>query len=156
MRKAATCSSFRDGQGLALPSRDMTQIRQMHPAIRAPRIGLRGTVNVTLQLENRRQLIAKLHQLSITGGLLELTPYLDERSKVLMAFQLGAGLMQTRADLLFPMRGGMGYMQPFRFTGFAAGCRQTLEAQISALLKQTIGPKHALGVRAPSFFTDSF
>lgn len=134
----------------------MTQARRIYSSIRAPRIGLRGTVNVTLQLENRRQFIAKLHQLSITGGLLELTPYLDERSKVFMAFQLRESLMQTRADLLFPMRGGMGYMQPFRFTGFAVGCRQTLEAQIAALLKQTIGPKHALGVKAPSFFSDPF
>jgi len=122
---------------------------------RAPRVRLRGTVPVTVQLENKRQLTAKLHHLSITGGLLELGPYVDERSKVSLVFQLGAGLLQGKAELMFPMRGGMGYLQPFRFTGFAAGARQTLEVQIAALLKHAIGPNHSIALPAPRFFLDS-
>ncbi len=134
----------------------MSQIPSIYRAIRAPRIALRGTVSVTLQLENKRQLIGKLHRLSTTGGLVELVPYIDERSKVMLVFQLGAGLLQGKAEMLFPMRGGIGYLQPFRFTGFAPGARQTLEIQIAALLKQTLGPNRAVGPNAPRFLLDSF
>lgn len=133
----------------------MIDFRRKLPPIRAPRVNLRGIVSVAIQLENRRQFTAKLHTVSMTGGLLELTPYIDERSRILMAFQLGPGLLQAKAEMLFPMRGGIGYMQPFRFTGFAAGARQTLEVQIATLLKQTVGPKHTLGFNAQRTFLDS-
>lgn len=124
--------------------------------LRAPRVNLRGTVSVMVQLENRRQFTGKLHQLSLSGGLLELTNYFDERSKVALGFQIGTGLLQGKAELLFPMRGGMGFMQPFRFTAFAAGTRQTLDREIAALLPQTVGPSHVLGSRPPDSLLDSF
>lgn len=123
---------------------------------RAPRVNLRGSVSITIQLENKRQISAKLHRLSVTGGLLEVPQYIDERSKVWTVFQLGVGLLQAKAEMLFPMRGGVGYLQPFRFTGFATGARQTLEVQIAALLKQGIGPNRALDFKSPRFLLDSF
>ena len=130
----------------------MTAIRRL----RAPRVNLRGTVSVIVQLENRRQFTGKLHQLSVNGGLLELTNCFDERSKVALTFQIGAGLLQGQAELLFPMRGGMGFLQPFRFTSFAAGTRQTLDREIAALQPQTAGPSHVLGSRPPDSLLDSF
>ena len=129
----------------------MTQFRLR----RAPRVSLRGIVSVTVQLENKRQLTGKLHRISITGGMVEVGPYIDERSKVVMVLQLGAGLLQAKAEMMFPMRAGMGYFQPFRFTGFPAGARQTLEVQIAALLKQTMGPNHSIGFNAPRSLLDS-
>ena len=130
----------------------MTAIRRL----RAPRVHLRGTVSVILQLENHRQFTGKLHQLSVNGGLLELTNCLDERSKVVLAFQIGTGLLQGKAELLFPMRGGMGFMQPFRFTSLAAGTRQTLDREIARLQPQTPGSSHVLGSRPPDSLLDSF
>jgi len=124
--------------------------------LRAPRVNLRGTVSVMVQLENRRQFTGKLHQLSVTGGLLELTNYFDERSRVALGFQIGTGLLRGTAELLFPMRGGMGFMQPFRFTAFAAGTRQTLDREIAALLPQTVGPSRVAGSRPPDSLLDSF
>ena len=124
--------------------------------LRAPRVNLRGTVSVMVQLENRRQFTGKLHQLSLTGGLLELTDYFDERSMVALGFQIGSGLLQGKAELLFPMRGGMGFLQPFRFTAFAAGTRQTLDRGIASLLPQTVGPSHVLDSRPPHALLDSF
>lgn len=124
--------------------------------LRAPRVNLRGTVSVMVQLENRRQFTGKLHQLSVTGGLLELTNYFDERSRVALGFQIGTGLLRGTAELLFPMRGGMGFMQPFRFTAFAAGTRQTLDREIAALLPQTVGPSRVVGSRPPDSLLDSF
>jgi hypothetical protein len=130
----------------------MTAFRRL----RAPRVNLRGTVSVIVQLENRRQFTGKLHQLSVTGGLLELTNYFEERSKIALAFQIRTGLLQGKAELLFPMRSGMGFMQPFRFTAFAAGTKQTLDREIAALLPQTVGPSHVLGSRLPDSLLDSF
>ena len=127
----------------------------MYRAVRAPRVSLRGSVPITIQLENRRLHAGKLYRLSINGGLVELTAYLDERTKVLMAFQVGAGLLQGKAEMMFPMRGGMGYFQPFRFTGFAPGARQMVEAHISALLQQAVGPNHSLALTAPPNLLES-
>lgn len=129
----------------------MTQFRQM----RAPRINLCGGVAVIVQLENQRRVTAKLHQLSVNGGMLELSDYLNERTRISIAFQIASGLLQGKAETFFPMRGGMGFMQPFRFTGFAAGTRQTLEREINALLPQTVGPSHVLGTKPPRSLLDS-
>ena len=134
----------------------MTQISRLYRTMRAPRLSLRGSVTVTIQLENKRQVTGKLYRLSVTGGLVEMGSYIDERSKIMMVFQLGAGLLQAKAEMLFPMRGGAGYFQPFRFTGFAPGARQTLEAQVNALLRQSAGPNHELGFAAQRFLVDSF
>ena len=133
----------------------MSPFSPMYRAVRAPRVSLRGSVPITIQLENKRLYAGKLYRLSINGGLVELTPYIDERTKVLMAFQVGAGLLQGKAEMMFPMRGGMGYFQPFRFTGFAPGARQMLEVQISALLRQAVGPNHSLALTAPPNLLDS-
>jgi hypothetical protein len=133
----------------------MSPFSPMYRAVRAPRVSLRESGPITIQLENRRLHAGKLYRLSINGGLVELTPYIDERTKVLMAFQVGAGLLQGKAEMMFPMRGGMGYFQPFRFTGFAPGARQMLEAHISALLQQAVGPNHSLALSAPPNLLDS-
>ncbi|HEX6822550.1 MAG TPA: hypothetical protein VF123_10870 [Candidatus Sulfotelmatobacter sp.] len=133
----------------------MSPFSPMYRAVRAPRVSLRGSVSITIQLENRRLHAGKLYRLSINGGLVELTPYIDERTKVLMVFQVGAGLLQGKAEMMFPMRGGMGYFQPFRFTGFAPSARQMLEAHISALLRQAVGPNHSLALNAPPNLVDS-
>jgi hypothetical protein len=130
----------------------------MRPSARAPRIALRGTVPAAIQLENGRQFTVRLHQLSVTGGLLELATYLDERSRIAMAFAFGSANLHANAELLFPMRGGLGYMQPFRFTAFGAGARPTLEIEIANTLRQmttAARTRQALGNRPPRFFLDS-
>lgn len=143
----------------------MLEFRPTRPPLRSPRVALRGSVSTTIQLENRRQFTARFQQLSATGGLLEFTVYIDERSKVALAFEMGGRLVQAKAEMLFPMRSGIGYLQPFRFTAFAPGARQTLEIEIASLLQQTFPqPKPALpirsghgsGLRLPRFFLESF
>jgi len=132
---------------------------------RAPRVALRGTVSATLLLENRRQFTARLHTLSLTGGLLEVSTYIDERSKIALGFQIGGGFIQANAEMLFPMRVSAGYMQPFRFASFAAGARQTLAREIDLMLRETMLPHakpapqlregHGTGLRLPRFTLDS-
>jgi hypothetical protein len=133
-----------------------TQIR--YPQ-RAPRVSLQGTVSALLELENNRRIPVKLHQLSITGGLLELANYLEERTRVTLTVQIGPGTVRPKGEMLFPMRGTHGYLQPFRFTDLLADERQILEREIAELLKQTITPAktgHASGFRPPHFFLESF
>jgi len=135
----------------------MAYTRHFQPCPRAPRLALRGEASAAVLLENGRQFTVRLHQLSITGGLLEISAYVDERSRISIAFPLGSSNVHASAELMFPMRGGMGYMQPFRFTRFGAGVRQTLDVEISAILKQRAAisrPGQILGLRAPRFSLD--
>ena len=92
----------------------MSQFMQSRPIRRAPRVNLRGSLSCTLQLENGRRLIARMHQLSITGGLLEVPAYVEERTWVGLTIALGDSLLYPTVEMLFPMRGGVGFLQPFR------------------------------------------
>jgi hypothetical protein len=137
----------------------MTRSLQMRRPIRATRVSLRGRIVVTIQLENGRRRPAKLHQLSITGGLLEISNYLEERSKVRLGFPIGELIVQPKAEMLFPMWGANGYLQPFRFTQLWAEERRMLETEITELLKQTVArstPGQGTGLRPPPFYLESF
>jgi hypothetical protein len=126
---------------------------------RAPRVNLRGTISILIQLENLRRIPGKLHQLSITGGLLELAMYLDERAKVGLTISVGPNTLHPKAEMLFPMRGAHGYLQPFRFTSLWAEERQILETEITNLLQQSMAPapgSHGPGFRPPRFYLESF
>jgi hypothetical protein len=129
----------------------------MRPGTRAPRVSLQGRVSVFVRLENGRQLTGKLHQLSITGGLLEIPTYLEERSKVGLTIPIGASMVRPDAEMLFPMWGAHGYLQPFRFTRLWAEERHRLEEDISERLKQTVA-RSTLGseFRTRGFYLESF
>jgi hypothetical protein len=102
---------------------------------------------------------AKLHQLSVTGGMLEVAMYLDERAKVGLTFPVGSSTLHPKAEMLFPMRAAHSYLQPFRFTSLWAAERDLLEREISALLNQTVAPapgSHRPGARTPHFDLESF
>jgi len=125
---------------------------------RAPRINLRGTVPAAIQLENGCQFTARLHQVSTSGGLLESSNYIDERSKISLTFPLGSGDVHGKAVVLFPVRGGVGYMLPFRFIDFGAGVRQTLETEIEWFQRQgltRVGRKAGPSLRGPRFPLDA-
>jgi hypothetical protein len=136
----------------------MNQFSPMRP-VRAPRANLRGTVTVIVQMENLRRIPGKLHQLSVTGGLLELTMYVDERAKVGLTIPIGGGAIRPKGQMLFPMRAAQGYLQPFRFTSLWLEEREILEKEINSLLKQSMAPapgSHGAGFRPPRFYLESF
>jgi hypothetical protein len=93
----------------------MVRLDQPSTDNRAPRVKLAGTVLILLLLENGRQLRARLHQLSITGGLLQLDRPLDEGITVELAFHVGKNTVRGKARMLFPMWATQGYLQPFEF-----------------------------------------
>jgi hypothetical protein len=115
----------------------------MRPGTRATRVNVKGRVSVIIQLENGRKISAKLHKLSVTGGLLEIAMYLEERSKVDLSIPIGVTMVRPKAEILFPLCGARGYLQPFRFTRLWAEERQMLETEITELLKPSMARPNA-------------
>jgi hypothetical protein len=130
----------------------------MRPGTRATRVSLQGRISAILQLENGRQLSGKLHQLSVTGGLLELPMYLEERTTVGLAISLGGSMVRPDAEMLFPMWSTNGFLQPFRFTRLWAQERQILEGEIAELLGRSVTRSSVgqTGLRRRSFYLESF
>lgn len=137
----------------------LTRIPRTHFPKRAQRISLFGIVSASIQLENGRQITGKLQTLSVTGGLIDLAAYLDERTEVSLLFRFGDTVLQTRARMLFPMRGGMGYFQPFQFKNLGVRERQIIDVEITERQRQTVSPqKQAFGFggRPPHISPDRF
>ena len=137
----------------------MSRSSPMRRKIRATRISLQGRIVVTIELENGRLLTGKLQQLSVTGGLVEVPRYVEERSKVGLALSIGATMLRPQAEMLFPMWGAHGYLQPFRLTRLWAEERQILETEINEVLKQSVARSstgHSYAFRPPRFYLESF
>jgi hypothetical protein len=105
---------------------------------RAPRVKLGGTVLFLARLENGRQLRGKLHQLSTTGGLLQLEKPLDEGIKVEVIFHVGNSTVRSQARVLFPMWATQGYLQPFEFDELSESERSSLHANLQKFLKSPV------------------
>ena len=100
------------------------------------RVKLRGSILALLQLPNRRQVRAKLHQLSVTGGLLNVEKPLDEKLKVELVFHLGETTIRETAEMLFPMWATHGWLQPFRFIDVPEANKKVLETNLLAFVRQ--------------------
>ena len=103
---------------------------------RAPRVKLSGTVLALVCLENGRQVYAKLHQLSVSGGLLHLEKPLDEGIKVQVIFQVASSTVRSKAKMLFPMWATQGCLQPFEFRDLDKEDRSKLQDNLQKLLGQ--------------------
>lgn len=103
-------------------------------AARAPRVRLAGTVLALIKLENGRQLRAKLHQLSISGGLANVEKPLDEGIKVEVIFHVGNSTVRSKARMMFPMWATQGCLQPFEFEDLGQEERQQLQVSLQNLL----------------------
>jgi len=102
---------------------------------RAPRVKLAGAVLSLVCLENGRQVRAKVHQLSLTGGLLQLDRPLDEGITVEVIFHVGESTVRSPARVLFPMWATQGCLQPFQFEGLSGDERSHLQADLEKLME---------------------
>ena len=135
----------------------MSHFFQRRPPRRAPRVSLRGAISAVIRLENGRQVPAKLQQLSITGGLLDLAVYLEERAWVDLTIYLSSGAVRATAEMMFPMRGGVDYLQPFRFTSLGTDELHALDREVTTLLKQGLTSKTGEPtLRAPRYYLESW
>ncbi|MGA8152735.1 MAG: hypothetical protein WB952_17420 [Terriglobales bacterium] len=101
---------------------------------RAPRVRLAGTVLALVKLENGRQLRAKLHQLSVSGGLANVEKPFDEGIKVELIFHVGNSTVRSQARMKFPMWATQGCLQPFEFEDLGEEERQQLQTSLQNLL----------------------
>ena len=118
----------------------MPRSRQTDTARRAPRVKLAGAVLALLRLDNGREVRARLHQLSFTGGLLHLEQPLDEGIKVEVMFHVSDSTIRSRAVMLFPMWATQGCLQPFEFANLSEDDRQKLESDLQKFLNTTPNP----------------
>ena len=100
---------------------------------RPRRVRLAGSVLMLLRMENGRQVTGKLHQLSITGGLVHLQKPLDEGIKVEVIFHVGT-TVRSRARMMFPLWATQGCLQPFAFKDLSDEDRQALEQNLGKFL----------------------
>ena len=114
----------------------MANFPQPNRKIRAPRVNLWGTASATIQLENGRQLWAKMIRISITGGLLDVAKCLDEGVTVTLTVHLAGRTVRGKAAMLFPLWAEQGYQQPFAFSDLREDQLLALQAEISELRKQ--------------------
>jgi hypothetical protein len=112
----------------------MPNSKQANDARRAPRVKLAGTILAMVRLENGRQIRARLHQLSFTGGLLHLEAPLDEGIKAEVMFHVGGSTIRSKAAMLFPMWATQGCLQPFEFAELGEDDRLKLKADLEKFL----------------------
>jgi hypothetical protein len=91
---------------------EMPRSKRADKARRAPRVKLAGTILALLRLDNGREVRARLHQLSFTGGLLHLEKPLDEGIKLEVMFHIGESTIRSKAVMLFPMWATQGFSSP--------------------------------------------
>jgi hypothetical protein len=98
------------------------------------RVKLRGSVLVLIRLPNKRQLRAALHQLSTTGGVINLEKPLDEKIEVELIFHIDRSTIHGKAQMLFPMWATQGWMQPFRFVELTDTDRNALQENLQSFI----------------------
>jgi|SRR5579862_4251288 hypothetical protein len=101
------------------------------------RVKLRGSILALIRLPNRRELRGKLHQLSTTGGLLNVEQPLDEKLQVELIFQLGEATIREKAEMMFPMWATQGWLQPFRFVDVPEENKKILDSNLLLFVQRS-------------------
>jgi hypothetical protein len=98
------------------------------------RVKVRGSILALLRLPNRRMVRGKLHQISTTGGLLNVEKPLDEKLRLELIFHLGETTIRETVEMMFPMWATQGWLQPFRFIDVPEANRKVLDENLRALM----------------------
>jgi len=101
------------------------------------RVKLRGSILALIRLPNRRQVRGRLHQISTTGGLLNVEAPLDEKVQVELIFHLGETTIREKVEMMFHMWATQGWLQPFRFIDLPEANKNILETNLLAFVQQT-------------------
>jgi hypothetical protein len=112
----------------------MTPSPKIYSPERAPRVKVSGSILVMLGMANGQHVRGTLHQVSVTGGLIQLSEPLDASAAVEIVFHLGSTTVRAKASMLFPLWATQGCLQPFRFTEMAEEIRQKLDSDVKRLL----------------------
>ena len=97
-----------------------------------------GAVRVSLLLEGPHCVRARLHELSVSGGLLHLRQGLQEGARLKMSFHLESGIVRGLGEALHAMWATRGCLQAFRFTRLDDHDRETLHLAVQGLLEPEV------------------
>jgi hypothetical protein len=89
-----------------------------------------------MRLPNRCEVRGKLHQISTSGGLLNLERPLDEKLEVELVFHLGEATIREKAEIMFPMWATQGWIQPFRFVDLPEASKRALQTSLLSFVQQ--------------------
>lgn len=89
---------------------------------------------------------------------MEIPGYVAEHACVSLTLEVGRTIVRAKAEMMFPMWGAIGYLQPFRFTNIPDDEGQLLAREIANLLKESTirAANQGTGYRQPRFFLESF
>src|SRR5215831_16603310 len=94
----------------------MSYFPQPNPASPARRMKVGNSVAATVHSHGNQPVNGKLHDVSVTGGLLFLPKAMERGEFVEVAFQTSHGMVRGMAELLEARRqSASGCVQPFRF-----------------------------------------
>jgi len=94
----------------------MSHFPQSDANRRAPRVHLNGSIAAAIHGESGQRARAKLHTISVTGGLLLLQSELSVGDFIEIAFHTRSGPIHAMAEMLPPARRSQtATLQPFRF-----------------------------------------
>lgn len=100
---------------------------------------LPGSVIVAVRSEGCQPVRAKLHEVSVTGGLLVLSKALEQGDFVEVAFQTSHGAIRGMAELLSARsKSNSGCLQPFRFVALEDEDHTRLRMTLESLRDQTL------------------
>ena len=106
---------------------------QSHTNYRSPRLQLADVTPAVLRLPDGRRSRGKLETISLTGGLLSLSPMLDRGSRIRLMFLTRTGPVFGAAEMLSPISATR---QPFRFVAIEQDDQQRLRATVQSSLHQ--------------------
>ena len=105
-------------------------------ARKSARAKLAGAIPVTLRLSPHHQMQARLHELSVTGGVVHLEDAVAEGTTLMLIFETPAGLVKETAEMLAPHWATKGCLQPFRFNDPATRSQHRLQLTLRGLLEK--------------------
>ncbi len=109
---------------------------------RSTRVKFVGSVLTMIRADGHRQVRARIHQLSTSGGVVHLSDALQEAATVELMFRVGSTTLRAKAEMLAPMWSTKGFLQPFRFVALPDEQRRQLHDELERLLNSSRNSAH--------------
>lgn len=117
----------------------MAYFPQPHAANRERRLKVGGSVVVAIRSEGAQVVRAKLHEVSLSGGLLVVSKAFTEGDFVEVAFSTSKGTVHGMAELLGPKNQSIsGCLQAFKFVALEDEDHTRLRTALESLSDRTI------------------
>jgi hypothetical protein len=117
----------------------MSHFPQTDANRRAPRVHLNGSIAAAIHGESGERARAKLHTLSITGGMLLLQREFSAGDFIEIGFHTRSGPIHGMAEMLAPARrSAAATLQPFRFIALGDDDHRKLRMALESILDRKL------------------